>query len=137
MESQGFQSCLENLQDDGTLDNIATVTLDMDNKSLKILEEFGFDKKSERFDLGHYKKNFDHRWKYFTDQYKNFEYVENRQKNKTKPGDYTSSRIVDEYSDQFILLDHFVLLHNVDNDQLNEIHHKCYRITQHELYCSY
>ena len=58
MESRGLQSCLENLQDDGTLNNIATVTRDMDNKSWKILEEFGFDKQSERFDPGHYWKKF-------------------------------------------------------------------------------
>ena len=84
MESRGLQSCLENLQDDGTLNNIATVTRDMDNKSWKILEEFGFDKQSERIRPRSLQKNFDHRWKSFTDQYKNFEYVENGNKNLIK-----------------------------------------------------
>ena len=44
LENRGLQSCLENLQDDGTFNNIATVTRYIDIKSWKILEEFGFDK---------------------------------------------------------------------------------------------
>ena len=66
MESQGLRYCLTDMANDGSLSNIKAFARDMDNKSWHILEEFGFDPESERFDPGHYRKNFD-----------NFQYIEN------------------------------------------------------------
>ena len=77
MESQGLRSCLTDMANDGSLNNIKTFARDMDNKSWHILEEFGFDPETERFDPGHYRKNFDNRWKSFTDTNNNFQYIEN------------------------------------------------------------
>ena len=61
MESQGLRKCLSNMNDDHSLNQIASIARDMDNKSWHILEEYGFDKDAERFDPGHYRKNFDNR----------------------------------------------------------------------------
>ena len=80
MESQGLRSCLTIMEGDDSLGSIKVFARDMDNKSWPILQEYGFDPETERFDPGHYRKNFDKRWKNFTDETNNFEYIENGEK---------------------------------------------------------
>lgn len=76
MESQGLRKLLSSMNDDHSLIRITSIASDMDNRSLYILEEYGFNKDTELFDPGHYRKNFDNRWGNFIEQYKNSEYSE-------------------------------------------------------------
>ena len=76
MESQGMRKCLSNMNDDHSISQITSISRDIDNKIWYILEEYEFNKYTERFDPGHYRKNFDNRWSNFIGQYKNIKYTE-------------------------------------------------------------
>lgn len=63
MESFGLRNCLEIMSQNNLIELIQSVTRDMDNKSGPISYDFDIEKKQERFDPGHYRKNLEARLK--------------------------------------------------------------------------
>lgn len=59
MESQGLRSCLIIMEGDDSLGSIKVFVRDMNNKSWPILQKYGFDLETGRFDPGNFCKNFD------------------------------------------------------------------------------